>query len=288
MELNTKFTSEELKGFIKQPEDSCPHLNEILLKCQNADENFEKDTINFLDNATEVIDRIKVWQNHWQNEYLKNKSYSEDDDFIQAYTKTANYYKKDLMKINFTRILEETKKLIRQYQDEINIKNNKEFLINNNEKADVYMSDKKKLILENVEEIRSFASLNRKVGQFYKDSYKHISYEHDFNDLIQPIEIIREEQGNDDTKFNLGIINHKKTFENLIKNNYFEDHEIASFRLFNNDKIENLIVKRIKEKHPEIKDVIYYNNIEDYRNKKGYNIYTIIRPEMKNNLKNKI
>ena len=113
---------------------------------------------------------------------------------------------------------------------------------------------RKEILLNKIEKFRKYAILNRTFGSDIKKAYKEISYQKELDDVIQPVEIIEEEQKKKPSLFNLGVLEHvlltKMTF----------------------DKKEKFVIKKIKENNPDIKEVVYFKNIEDFRDKNGYTV----------------
>ena len=114
--------------------------------------------------------------------------------------------------------------------------------------------------------------LNRTFGNDIKKAYKEISYQKELDDVIQPVEIIEEDQKKKPSLFNLGVLDHEKTFEYLERENIISDLEHVLLTKMTFDKKEKFVIKKIKENNPDIKEVVYFKNIEDFRNKNGYTV----------------
>lgn len=264
--MKIKFTSEELLGIMKQPKDSCPFFNNIIqiinqtLNNENYKniKNVNNEIYKNLDNAFDTIKSIKEWSKQWEKKYLDNKILSENNIFIEAYIKTGydSFNKQEKLKI-------EKENLI--FKQKI-----KEFFLNIENKESKTIDQDKKMIFDKIEEFRDNAILNREFGSNLKKAYKEISIENDFNDIIQPYEIIKEEQNIKNNFFILGILDHKKTFEYLLNNEYINEIEEVLISKMEDKKKEDFILNKIKKQNTEIDTIFYFKNIEDFQEKKGY------------------
>ncbi len=264
--MKIKFTSEELLGIMKQPKDSCPFFNNIIqiinqtLNNENYKniKNVNNEIYKNLDNAFDTIENIKEWSKQWEKKYLDNKILSKDNVFIEAYVKTGYYSfnKQEKLKI-------EKENLI--FKQKI-----KDFFLNIENKESKIIEQDKKIIFDKIEEFRNNASLNREFGSNLKKAYKEISIENDFNDIIQPYEIIKEEQDIKNNFFILGILDHKKTFEYLLNNEYINGIEEVLISKMEDKKKEDFILNKIKKQNTEIDTIFYFKNIKDFQEKKGY------------------
>ena len=277
--MKINFTSEELLGIMKQPKDSCPFFNNIIKiinqTLNNKDykniKNINDEIYKNLDNAFYIIEDIKEWSNQWEKKYLDNKNLSEGNVFVEAYIKTGynSFNKQEKLNIN---------------KEHLTFKENiKDFLKKAEHKENKTIEQDKKIIFDKIEEFRNNASLNRDFGSNLKKAYKEISIENDFNDIIQPYEIIKEEQSIKENCFILGILDHKKTFEYLLNNEYINEIEEVLISKMENKKKEDFIINKIKKENKEIHTIFYFKNIKAFQEKKGY----ISKKTIENDFSNK-
>lgn len=277
-----RFTSEEMKGIMKQPQDSCPFFNNVIQIISKRVEDFDYKNITKIneeiyDNiykAFDVIEDIKKWSIQWENLYNDNKNDLEEDVFIITFKDSAYNALKKQKNFDKEKEINNFKNNVGIFTSEVrnlNIKNN---LIEFNEKEiednHISLEARKEILLNEIEKFRKYAMLNRTFGNDIKKAYKEISYQNELNDVIQPVEIIEEEQKKKPSLFILGVLDHEKTFEYLEKENIISDLEHVLLTKMTFDKKEKFIVKKIKENNPDIKEVVYFKNIEDFRNKNGY------------------
>jgi hypothetical protein len=279
-----RFTSEEMKGIMKQPQDSCPFFNNVTQIISKRIEDFDYKNITKIneeiyDNiykAFDIIEDIKKWSIQWENLYNDNKKDLEEDVFITAFKDSA-YNALDKQKdFDKEKEINNFKNNVGIFTSEIrnlNVKNN---LIEFNEEEieDNYISleARKEILLNEIERFRKYAMLNRTFGNDIKKAYKEISYQNELDDVIQPVEIIEEEQKKKPSLFNLGVLDHEKTFEYLERENIISDLEHVLLTKMTFDKKEKFVIEKIKENNPDIKEVVYFKNIEDFRNKNGYTV----------------
>jgi hypothetical protein len=279
-----RFTSEEMKGIMKQPQDSCPFFNNVTQIISKRIEDFDYKNITKIneeiyDNiykAFDIIEDIKKWSIQWENLYNDNKKDLEEDVFITAFKDSA-YNALDKQKdFDKEKEINNFKNNVGIFTSEIrnlNVKNN---LIEFNEEEieDNYISleARKEILLNEIERFRKYAMLNRTFGNDIKKAYKEISYQNELDDVIQPVEIIEEEQKKKPSLFNLGVLDHEKTFEYLERENIISDLEHVLLTKMTFDKKEKFVIKKIKENNPNITEVVYFKNIEDFRNKNGYTV----------------
>tara|TARA_Y100000588_G_scaffold112523_1_gene123426 strand:+ start:79023 stop:79907 length:885 start_codon:yes stop_codon:yes gene_type:complete len=279
-----RFTSEEMKGIMKQPQDSCPFFNNVIQTISKRIEDFDYKNItkvneDIYDNiykAFDIIDDIKKWSIQWENLYNDSKNDLEKDSFITAFKDSA-YNAFDKQKdFNKEKEISDFKNNVGIFTSEVrnlNIKNNLiEF--NEDEIKDNHISleVRKEILLNKIEKFRKYAMLNRTFGNDIKKAYKEISYQKELDDVIQPVEIIEEDQKKKPSLFNLGVLDHEKTFEYLERENIISDLEHVLLTKMTFDKKEKFVIKKIKENNPDIKEVVYFKNIEDFRNKNGYTV----------------
>lgn len=279
-----RFTSEEMKGIMKQPQDSCPFFNNVIQIISKRIEDFDYKNItkvneDIYDNiykAFDIIDDIKKWSIQWENLYNDSKNDLEEDSFITAFKDSA-YNAFDKQKdFNKEKEISDFKNNVGIFTSEfrnLNIKNNLiEF--NEDEIKDNHISleIRKEILLNKIEKFRKYAILNRTFGSDIKKAYKEISYQKELDDVIQPVEIIEEEQKKKPSLFNLGVLDHEKTFEYLERENIISDLEHVLLTKMTFDKKEKFVIKKIKENNPDIKEVVYFKNIEDFRDKNGYTV----------------
>lgn len=279
-----RFTSEEMKGIMKQPQDSCPFFNNVIQIISKRIEDFDYKNITKIneeiyDNiykAFDIIEDIKKWSIQWENLYNDNKKDLEEDVFITAFKDSA-YNALDRQKdFDKEKEINNFKNNVGIFTSEVrnlNIKNN---LIEFNEKEiednHISLETRKEILLNEIERFRKYAMLNRTFGNDIKKAYKEISYQNELDDVIQPVEIIEEEQKKKPSLFNLGVLDHEKTFEYLERENIISDLEHVLLTKMTFDKKEKFVIKKIKENNPDIKEVVYFKNIEDFRNKNGYTV----------------
>tara|TARA_Y100001960_G_scaffold317260_1_gene385357 strand:- start:8922 stop:9806 length:885 start_codon:yes stop_codon:yes gene_type:complete len=279
-----RFTSEEMKGIMKQPQDSCPFFNNVIQIISKRIEDFDYKNItkvneDIYDNiykAFDIIDDIKKWSIQWENLYNDSKNDLEEDSFVTAFKDSA-YNAFDKQKdFNKEKEISDFKNNVGIFTSEVrnlNIKNNLiEF--NEDEIKDNHISleIRKEILLNKIERFRKYAMLNRTFGNDIKKAYKEISYQKELDDVIQPVEIIEEEQKKKPSLFNLGVLDHEKTFEYLERENIISDLEHVLLTKMTFDKKEKFVIKKIKENNPDIKEVVYFKNIEDFRAKNGYTV----------------
>ena len=75
--MKLKFTSEELKGIKKQPIDTCPFLNNILMSISSFKKGMPNpinDIFENLELSTQNMSAIKEWQSEWVSNFNKIKS----------------------------------------------------------------------------------------------------------------------------------------------------------------------------------------------------------------------
>ena len=277
-----RFTSEEMKGIMKQPQDSCPFFNNVIQIISKRIEDFDYENITkvndeIYDNiykAFDVIEDIKKWSIQWENLYNDNKKDLEEDVFITAFKDSA-YNALDKQKdFDKEKEINNFKNNVGIFTSEVrnlNIKNNLiEFNEDEIEDNHISLEVRKEILLNEIERFRKYAMLNRTFGNDIKKTYKEISFQNELNDVIQPVEIIEEEQKKKPNLFILGVLDHEKTFEFLERENIISDLEHVLLTKMTFDKKEKFVIKKIKENNPDIKEVVYFNNIEDFRNKNGY------------------
>lgn len=279
-----RFTSEEMKGIMKQPEDSCPFFNNVIQIISKSIEDFDYKNITkvneeIYDNiykAFYIIEDIKKWSIQWENLYNDNKKDLEEDVFITAFKDSA-YNALDKQKdFDKEKEINNFKNNVGIFTSEVrnlNIKNNLiEFDEKEIEDNHISLEARKEILLNEIERFRKYAMLNRTFGNDIKKAYKEISYQNELDDVIQPVEIIEEEQKKKPSLFNLGVLDHEKTFEYLERENIISDLEHVLLTKMTFDKKEKFVIKKIKESNPDIKEVVYFKNIEDFRNKNGYTV----------------
>lgn len=279
-----RFTSEEMKGIMKQPQDSCPFFNNVIQIISKRVEDFDYKNITKIneeiyDNiykAFDIIEDIKKWSIQWENLYNDNKKDLEEDVFITAFKDSA-YNALDKQKdFDKEKEINNFKNNVGIFTSEVrnlNIKNNLiEFNEEEIEDNHISLEARKEILLNEIERFRKYAMLNRTFGNDIKKAYKEISYQNELDDVIQPVEIIEEEQKKKPSLFNLGVLDHEKTFEYLERENIISDLEHVLLTKMTFDKKEKFIIKKIKENNPDIKEVVYFKNIEDFRNKNGYTV----------------
>lgn len=289
--MNIKFTSEELKNIIKQPKDSCPHLNYALQKIEseNTTEDAKKNVEIELNEAGVTIFDIIEWQQQWKNLFENNKHLDDNDVFVEAYVHTAESLKDTYPKFDLKTNISELISGFEDYQDEIFNKKMcndlVEFSKEEKEENDLFIDMKKKSLSNKIEEIRSYAINQREIGRNYKEAYKQISLNNELNDIIQPQEIIMEEQNPSDV-FILGVLNHEKTTDKLIHDELITDVEGVLFSKMNSKNKIDFIKTKLKEKGQKQEKIAYYENLEDFQNKNKYKT-TLINEKQKNKVKRK-
>jgi hypothetical protein len=279
-----RFTSEEMKGIMKQPQDSCPFFNNVIQIISKRIEDFDYKNITKIneeiyDNiykAFDIIEDIKKWSIQWENLYNDNKKDLEEDVFITAFKDSA-YNALDKQKdFDKEKEINNFKNNVGIFTSEIrnlNVKNNLiEFNEEEIEDNHISLEARKEILLNEIERFRKYAMLNRTFGNDIKKAYKEISYQNELDDVIQPVEIIEEEQKKKPSLFNLGVLDHEKTFEYLERENIISDLEHVLLTKMTFDKKEKFVIKKIKENNPNITEVVYFKNIEDFRNKNGYTV----------------
>lgn len=293
--MKVTFTSEELKRVIKQPEDSCPFFNnslELINKKikdneNNKSEAFLKNIKHSMNEAFLVIDDISKWATSWEKLYEDNKSLSANDSFVKAYVQEAHKNKKNVSNFNLNEKFEIFKEKIDFFIDDIdsdNIKNElNQISKEENETNRIMIDINRKILFEGIEDFRDFAKNQRGIGEFFKKAYKEISLINDFNDIIQPYELIEEEQKKENS-FILGVLDHEKTFEQLEKLNIINEYDEIILTKMSFEKKKNFIIKKIKESNPEVSNIFYFDNIDSFIDNKGYSKEKV---KIKNNLTNK-
>lgn len=290
--MTIKFTSEELKNIIKQPKDSCPHLNYALQKIEseNTSSDVKENVDKELYQAGRIIYDIIEWQTQWKELFLKNKSYNLEDPFVEAYIQTAEQIEKK-EKIDLSTNINSINERFEEYQNEILNKDmsNDLLMFNDEEKTEniLYIDMQKKELTRKIEDIREFAIEQRNIGENYKNAYKQISLINDFNDIIQPNEIIMEEQKNSDV-FILGVLNHQKTTEELIKNDLMNDVEGVLFDKMSSKKKLEFIKTKIKDNEFDYKNIAYYDKLDDFQKGNKYKVYSFDKQKLKSNKKIKL
>ncbi len=290
--MNIKFTSEELKNIIKQPKDSCPHLNYALQKIESESTSHDaKKNVDIeLAQAGSVIFDIIEWQSQWKELFETHKEHHLDDPFVEAYIQTAEEIERE-KDIDITNSLTDINERFEDYQNEIFNKKMSNDLVsfNDEEKEEnvLYIDMQKKELTQKIENIRKFAINQRSVGENYKNAYKQISLINDFDDILQPCEIIIEEQKNNDSLV-LGILNHERTTEALIKNDLMSDIEGVLFNKMSSNKKINFIKTKIKENELEYKTIAYYDELDDFQKGNKYKTETINKNKLTKNKKSKL
>lgn len=289
MSVKVKFTSEELKGMDKQPEDSCPHLNEIIehISINKNKNNLSERCFSSLQNAKDVIIRISSWAEKWKNELDSNSDLVSDDPFVDAYLETADFHKNENLHFDINKEITNINCNIENYEEGLKEYLEKPLGFDESSHND-YMNYKKETILKSVEHIRNYAKNERSVGQNYKDAYKNISIELDLNDIIQPYEIINEEQGFKNNIINLGILHHEKTFKEMERIGLLEEHQSAMFSILNKEQIESVIFESVKKEHPDTESIVYFKDLESFQQNKGYDVKRTNKLENKNTNRRKL
>lgn len=278
--MNVTFTSEELKNIVKQPKDSCPYLNYVLhsIESKNLVQDEKNKVESNLDSAKKIIKNIIVWQKDWEKILEKQKIEEHDDPFVEAYIQAANETKKRKT-IDLDNSITTLNEGFEDFQNELRNCNmsNELVFFNKDEKEEntLYIEMKKNTLIDTIEDIRRFAINQRGIGQHYKDAYKQISISNDFNDIIQPQEVILEEQDEKDV-FVIGILNHEKTTDALIKNDIFDEIEGLLFEKMNTPKkIEFLQYKLKNNDSYDQNKIAFYETMSDFQNKNKYKVVDI-------------
>lgn len=282
MEINTKFTSEELKGIMKQPKDSCPYLNKVIeFVSISADSgNILERSTSELNKAVSVIEQISKWSSEWNHIYSEKEGIIEDP-FVEAYLERCEYHSNQNKPFDLERSINSLKDHLGNYDDGIYEREHKPKGLNEKEHDD-YLTYKKQVILENIEQIRDYAINERAIGQNYKEAYKNISIELELNDIIQPNEIIREEQGHKPNTLNLGILIHDKTTQSFFNQGLLDDFEVSSLSMMDNKQKETILLSKVKNHHPEIENIAFYKDMNDFQKGKGYTVINTAKQSLKN------
>lgn len=280
MDIRINFTSEELKGIMKQPQDSCPFLNEVIhyISIQKDKRNLSSNCLESLNNASKVIHSIKDWGQEWKKEYLAKEPLGVDDDFVEAYIDSAKHYQRQNKRFDLNFEIQHLHTLIENYEEGF-LEEQKSLPEFNQAEHDNYMKYKSVQILENVERIRNYAKNERSIGQSYKDAYKNISINHEIGDLDQPYEIIHNEQGHRNNIFNLGVLNHQKTFKTLKAKGIIDDFEMVSLSMLSRNKMKEFVFSKIKEYEPTVESIVCFDTIDDFKNKNGYETHSFMNKE---------
>lgn len=272
--MKIKFTTEELKGFVAQPEDSCPHFNDIIQNIQrminNVDVNLEDNIIESLNKGFKIIERIDGWSNGWKDSF---DEISIDDVVTEAYVSAANEELQKNEKINIDEIKEKfldvlTNDFTGQISD-LSFNNPDIELTEAELNIDrLFINMKKVELNEYIEEMRTFASTKRAYTNYMKDAYKNHSLINDKNDIIQPSEIISEQIKPNDNIYNLGVLFSEQSINKLIKDDVISEIDSFLIEKMNNKDKKDLILESLDKNG--FKKVSYYKDLRDFQEGKGY------------------
>ena len=282
--MKKKYTSEELTGIIKQPEDTCPHLNNIIKDIQSmiSTNNISKieDIKEHFTKADNVFKRIVEWSEEWNSLYLKNEKLDDSKVFYDAAKnnlKIVNLYNTESLKL---KILDLVKNDISSI-----IEASKDYHFSNTEKKEnsLLLNMKRDSAFKLIENYRTVAINRRSYGNHIKKAYKDISIMNDFYDVFQPVEYLSEQNSNKNT-YLLGIKDSEPAYNTLIKDNIITESDffiLSKMDLKNKDEIIFDLIKK-----EGFDNVLFYESISDFKtDKSSFKNKELIKQQNKNIIK---
>lgn len=287
--MRKDYTTEELLGFSKQPEDSCPHFNNIIFNIQkmiNTNDNLVDEILKSFESGLSVIDKIKSWNSEWESKFSNIDKQSKENSFYITFAEDS------ILKIsnfNFFEKKEEFEFLINN--DFFNALKDRKLIdgeigLNSEEIYDdkLYIQMKRNQVLDIVESFRDYASCKRAYTNYMKMAYVNHSVIHELNDIVRPYDIINDEMKKDGKTYNLGVIFGEPSFSKLIKDGILSDIDVILIKNSDNKNKKELLLKKINESGFD--KVSFYESLDDFRNKKGYKSVSTLKPlSQKSNLK---
>ena len=290
--MKDKYTTEELKGIIPQPEDSCPYFNNAILKIQkminDSDSSLEDSILEDIEKGLNVIERIEIWTNEWMPNF---DIIDEDEELSQAYILAAEDSLNKATQIDIKKTHENFKEVfsndfVGQIEDlsfvalpEDNIELSEDDL----KIAPIFVNIKKDELNDLIEELRSYASLKRAFTNHMKTAYKNHSIMNDLNDIIQPVELIEEQLSKNKKTYNLGVLGSEQSLNKLLNSNIITNIDLFLINKMPDEKKSEIIFDNLRTEGFE--KVSFYKSLDNFKEGKGYKTQKL---NIKNKLKNKI
>lgn len=268
-----RYTTEELKGYKKQPEDSCPHFNNAIQEIQKSinegKSDFIDDISNHINNAVLVVNKIEDWSNDWERSF---SLINNNDDIVVAYVLAAKEEKEKYENIDLEDLKENFESVLNNdFLDELDSIgfDDPDFELDpeQDEIDRLFLNMKRDQLFGFIENMRTYASSKRAYTNHMKEAYKNHSIINDLNDIIQPYELI-EDQKKSNNVYNLGVIFSESSNSKLKDDGIISDIDLFLLDKMNEKEKKEIIMEGIKKSG--YASVSFYKTLDDFRDKKGY------------------